>query len=82
MESVARDLSSPQSLGQLTSEEDIAQLAIAVDLYIVHERSPQAQSFVCVQAVKINFSKVMSQRRHGDHSAWFTLLQPVQQQVG
>ncbi len=82
METVAGDFSSLQSLGQLMSEEDIAQLAIAVALENLHEGSAQSQRFVCVQAVKINLSKVMSHRRHIDHPAWFTLLQSVQQQIG
>lgn len=82
MEAVAGDLGSLQSFGQLVVEEDVAQFAIGVNLENLHERGPQSKSFVCVQAIKINFSKVMSHRRHVDHPARFTLLQPVQQQVG
>lgn len=40
MEAVAGDLSSLQSLGQLMVEQDIAQLAIRVDLENLHERGP------------------------------------------
>ncbi len=82
METVAGDLSSLQSLGQLTSEDDIAQLAIGVALANLKKGIALSQSFVCVQEVKINSSKVMAKRRHGDHPAWFTLFQSVQQQVG
>lgn len=79
MEAVAGDLGSLQFLGQLMGEEYVAQLAIGVDLKNLHGRVPQSQGFMGVQAVKIYFSKVVCHRRQDNHSARFTLLQPVQQ---
>lgn len=82
MEAEAGDLGALQSLSQLMGEEDVTQLAVTVGLSNSQERGPQPQSLVGVQTVKVNFAKVMSNRRQIDHPTWPALLQPLQQQVG
>lgn len=59
MKRVAGDLGSPQSLGQFMVEENVAQFAVAVNFKDMDGGGSKSQSFVGVQAVKINVSEVV-----------------------
>lgn len=82
MEGKAGDLGSLQFLGELMSEEDIAEFAIRVVLEGLPEGRPQSQSFMGGETVKINVAKVVRHGRHVDDPAGTALLQSIQQQVG
>jgi len=60
VQGVTGDFGSLQSLGQFMGEEDVAQFAMSINLEAFHKGFPYSESFVGVQAVKINFSKVVS----------------------
>ena len=60
VEGVTRDLGALQSLGELVGEEDVAQLAVRINLKNIPKRRPKSQSFVLVQAVKVYLPPVMT----------------------
>lgn len=68
-----------QSLGQFMGEENITQLAVAVDVKDIHGRLAYSLS---ARAVEIHFAKIMTQGRHINHSTRTALLQTVLKQVG
>ena len=59
MKTVAGDLGGLQSLCQLMGEENVAQLAVAVDLCVIDCCVANPQLLVNAQTIKINGAKIM-----------------------
>ena len=82
MKTVAGDLGALQFLCQLMGEENVAQLAVAVDFGVIDCCVANPQLLVSAQTIKIDGAKMMKRGSHVDHSTGSTLLQTVQQQDG
>lgn len=63
-------------------EQIIAQFAVAIGLKELPAEPPGAQISVSDQTIEVDPTPAMSERRDGDDTSSWTLLQSVQQQTG
>lgn len=82
MNTVASDIGTLQSLGQLVVEENIAQFAVAVRVEELPAVPPSAQVFISDKGIKVDVAPAIGHGAQCDYTAPSALLQAVQQQTG
>lgn len=81
VEAVAGDAGALQPVGQLSGEQNVAQLAIAVGLKVAPRGLSGHRVLLGIQQREVHAAKAVQQRGHGDHAAGPAPLQPLQQEV-
>lgn len=81
VEAVAGDTGALQPVGQLSGEQNIAQLATAVGLKVAPRGLSGHQVLLGIQQWEVNVAKEMQECSHSDHTAGPALLQPLQEEV-
>lgn len=82
VEAVAGDVGALQPVGQLSGEQNITQLAVAVGLKVVPGGLTGHQVLVGIQQREVDVAEAMHECGHGDHSAGPALLQSLQEETG
>lgn len=82
VEAVAGDVGALQPVGQLSGEQNITQLAVAVGLKVVPGALTGHQVLVGIQQREVDLAEAMQKCGHGDHSAGPALLQSLQEEAG
>lgn len=81
VEAVAGDTGALQPVGQLSGEQNIAQLATAVGLKAAPRGLSGHQVLLGIQQWEVNVAEEMQECSHSDHTAGPALLQPLQEEV-
>lgn len=82
VEAVAGDVGALQPVGQLSGEQNITQLAVAVGLNVVPGGLTGHQVLVGIQQREVDVAEAMQKCGHGDHPAGPALLQSLQEEAG
>lgn len=82
VQAVAADGGPLQPVGQLSGEQHVAQLAVAVGLEAAPSGIIGNQVFPGRQEREVDTAETVQESGHGDHAAGPALPQPLQQQIG
>lgn len=81
MEAVAGDPGALQPVGQLSGEQNIAQLAVAIGFKVAPHGLSRHRVLYGVQQREVNVAQAMQERSHSDHAAGLAPLQTLQQEA-
>lgn len=81
VEAVTGDTGTLQPVSQLSGEQNIAQVAIAVGLKVAPSGLSRHQVLLGIQQWEVDVAKEMQECSHSDHTTGSALLQPLQEEV-